>query len=180
MSLQSGKAKPLPPYMLCLRDPADETNDLCRKATAIKHLQATFAKLCQDLGQATGRNSRVSLLGPLVGTSYMRDKKRRETLRAYGSAMSTQARASLAETARAVRSREVPQEDDEKEVAEKQEQARLAREARDLEWRRLSEERNARLQEQAQRTAVLEHGDAMADILGMPSVKHDAASSNQQ
>ncbi|EMC95576.1 hypothetical protein BAUCODRAFT_122885 [Baudoinia panamericana UAMH 10762] len=34
--------KPLQPYLLCLQDPADPTNDLGRKTNAIKHLAESF------------------------------------------------------------------------------------------------------------------------------------------
>ncbi|TKA72905.1 hypothetical protein B0A55_05350 [Friedmanniomyces simplex] len=36
-----GVLRPLQPYLLCLQDPADPTNDLGRKSNAIKHLQAS-------------------------------------------------------------------------------------------------------------------------------------------
>ncbi|KAK0923002.1 hypothetical protein LTR57_007299 [Friedmanniomyces endolithicus] len=37
-----GVVRPLQPYLLCLQDPADPTNDLGRKSNAIKNLQASF------------------------------------------------------------------------------------------------------------------------------------------
>lgn len=36
-------------YLLCLQDPADPFNDLGKKGSAIKHVQATFRTLHKDL-----------------------------------------------------------------------------------------------------------------------------------
>lgn len=144
--------------MLCLRDPADITNDLGRKAIAIKHVQATFKKLCYDLDYAITVNTRPSLLAPLVGSSYMLNKARRDKLRLYGAKLSTQFKASLAAKAKMVRDREREAEENKKPHAESQ---------------RLSEERNKKVGEEAERTAVLEHGEVMASILGMPAVRHE-------
>jgi non-canonical poly(A) RNA polymerase PAPD5/7 len=65
-----------------------------------------------------------------------------------------------------------------KESEEDKEKATLAREERDKEFHRLTEVRNAKLRQEAERTAVLEHGDAMASILGMPSVADEASEQN--
>jgi non-canonical poly(A) RNA polymerase PAPD5/7 len=100
---QEGKTQPLPPYMLSLRDPADETNDLGRKAIAIKHVQATFKKLCHDLDRNNVLNTRASLLGPLVGTSYMLNKEARFKLQNYGKRLSEQVHKSLAAKAKMIR-----------------------------------------------------------------------------
>jgi non-canonical poly(A) RNA polymerase PAPD5/7 len=89
--------------MLCLRDPADNTNDLGRKAIAIKHVQTTFKKLCHDLDRNHVLNTRASLLGPLVGTSYMLNKERRFKLQNYGQRLSEQVHKSLAAKAKMVR-----------------------------------------------------------------------------
>jgi len=158
--------------MLCLRDPADSTNDLGRRAVAIKHVQTTFKKICIELDRQLAFNTRASLLGPLVGPLYMMNKGRRDRLNAYGSKLSSRLKVDLAEKARMVREREVE--------TEEQEAARLAKEAEDKEWQRKSEERSRMLQEEAERTATLEHGDAMASILGMPSVDHEEMTENEQ
>ena len=63
---------------------------------------------------------------------------------------------------------------------EEKEKARLAREAADKERARLAEERNEKLGAEAERTAVLEHGDAMASTLGVPSVQHDGTSGDER
>jgi non-canonical poly(A) RNA polymerase PAPD5/7 len=92
--------------MLSLRDPADETNNLGRKATAIKHIQATTADLSQQLHRILKLNNRKSLLGPLVGPSYMLHRNRRSKLEQYGIGLYTEMQASLAATARAIRETE--------------------------------------------------------------------------
>lgn len=167
--------------MLCIRDPADETNDLGRKGIAIKHVQATFRHLCYNLDRDLAVNTRPSQLGPLVGNSYMLNKERRASLRHYGNTLSLQLQPSLAATANMVIEREKEAEaaklaeEANKESEEDKEKARLAREERDKEFHRLTEVRNAKLRQEAERTAVLEHGDAMASILGMPSVADEAS-----
>jgi non-canonical poly(A) RNA polymerase PAPD5/7 len=158
--------------MLCLRDPADETNDLGRKAIAIKHVQATFKRLSNDLFRNMAQNTRYSLLGPLVGSSYMLNKERRENVRSYGAQLSKELKSSLAAKARMVKERERENKESPAEWA----QARIARRARESEWRRVSEERNKKLRAEAGRTAILEHGDAISSILGMPSVEGDEQS----
>lgn len=60
------------------------------------------------------------------------------------------------------------------ETEEEAEKKRLASAERDKEWKRTTEERNEKLRLEAQRIAVLEHGDAMASVLGMPSVEDDS------
>ena len=40
---------PQKPYLLCLQDPADDTNDLGRNTYAIKHIQATFRRLKESI-----------------------------------------------------------------------------------------------------------------------------------
>ncbi|KAF2027911.1 hypothetical protein EK21DRAFT_102237 [Setomelanomma holmii] len=177
--LQGGAAKPLPKYMLSLRDPADKTNDLGRKGIAIKHVQATFKILLADLESNIKSNSRPSLLGPLVGSSYMLNKERRDRLRHYGQKLSSQLKDSLAKTAKMVKEREQAAEEAKlaeeanKESEEDKKKARLVREERDREFTHLAEERNVRLRREAERTAVLDHGDAMASILGMPIADRD-------
>jgi non-canonical poly(A) RNA polymerase PAPD5/7 len=170
--------------MLCIRDPADETNDLGRKGIAIKHVQATFRNLCYNLNRDLAFNTRPSQLGRLVGTSYMLNKERRTSLRRYGNRLSLQLQPRLAATAKMVIKRE--QETEEAKLTEEanteseenKEKMRSAREERDKEFHRLAEVRNAKLRQEAERTAVLEHGDAMASILGMPSVADEASEQN--
>ncbi|KAH7091088.1 hypothetical protein FB567DRAFT_264407 [Paraphoma chrysanthemicola] len=104
--LAEGDLQPLPDYMLCLRDPADATNDLGRKGIAIKHVQATFRQLCFELDHDLARNTRHSQLGILVGTSYMLNKEQRENLRHYGHSLARQLQTSLAKTANMVKQQE--------------------------------------------------------------------------
>ncbi|KAH8724499.1 hypothetical protein GQ44DRAFT_708785 [Phaeosphaeriaceae sp. PMI808] len=105
--LMQGKANPLPAYMLSLRDPADETNDLGRKTIAIKHIQATFGKLYSDLQRDLNNNNRASLISTLVGSSYMLYKNRRDRLRLYGNTLLQKAKEGLAAKAKMIRDREV-------------------------------------------------------------------------
>lgn len=92
--------------MLCLRDPADETNDLGRKAIAIKHAQATFKNLHRKLHHDMDVNTRPSLLAPLVGTSYMLNKQRRYELQGYGQRVADQHHKVLALQAKMIREQE--------------------------------------------------------------------------
>jgi non-canonical poly(A) RNA polymerase PAPD5/7 len=101
--------------MLSLRDPADETNDLGRKALCIKHVQTTFAKLGADLARDVRMNTRASLLTEFVGPSYLIYKERRRKLRQYGSDVMEQNKMGLAEKARMVRERRNAEEAERKE-----------------------------------------------------------------
>lgn len=128
--------------MLSLRDPADETNDLGRKGIAIKHVQATFGKLIQQLEHDMKANTRESLLGPSVGSSYKLNVDRRAQLRSYGVRLTNQMQTSLAAKAQAIREAEDTEKMDE-EMKEEAEMQRLAREDRDREWQRLKEDFHA-------------------------------------
>ncbi|EMD66692.1 hypothetical protein COCSADRAFT_84996 [Bipolaris sorokiniana ND90Pr] len=118
--LDNGTMKPLPPYMLCLRDPADETNDLGRKGIAIKHVQATFAHLHSQLVDDIKKNTRPSLLGPLVGPSYMLNYKPREKLQDYGRRLQLEEQKTLAAKAKAIRDADKKVESDYKPMAPSQ------------------------------------------------------------
>ena len=155
--------------MLCLRDPADETNDLGRKGIAIKHVQATFRSLSQQLDVDMRDNKRPSILAPFIGTSYMLNHARRAKLQQYGRWLVHQMRLSLAEKAKAIRDAENNEKEVKKELAEEAEREKLAKEERDREWQKSTDERIL----EAQRTSVLEHGEAMASILGMPSIEQE-------
>jgi non-canonical poly(A) RNA polymerase PAPD5/7 len=89
--------------MLVLRDPADENHDLGCKAIAIKHVQTTFKALAHQLDRDVAINTRHSLLGPLVGASYMLNKERRQKLQDYGRRISQQVQKTLAAKARQIR-----------------------------------------------------------------------------
>ncbi|KAI8939085.1 hypothetical protein NX059_004924 [Plenodomus lindquistii] len=101
--IQEGEAKPLPPYMLLLRDPADPTNDLGRKGIAIKHVQATFQSILRRLEHDLQVKTRPTFLGPLVGPAYMLNYARRERLAAQGKRMMSETHTELADLAKAVR-----------------------------------------------------------------------------
>ncbi|EUC37969.1 hypothetical protein COCCADRAFT_84098 [Bipolaris zeicola 26-R-13] len=118
--LDNGTMKPLPAYMLCLRDPADDTNDLGRKGIAIKHVQATFAHLHSQLVDDIKKNTRPSLLGPLVGPSYMLNYKPREKLQEYGRRLQLEEQKSLAAMAKAIRDADKKPESDYKNMASPQ------------------------------------------------------------
>jgi non-canonical poly(A) RNA polymerase PAPD5/7 len=89
--------------MLCLRDPADPTNDLGRKAVAIKHVQKTLKALYYTLDRDVRMNTRISLLSTLIGPSYMLYKERRHKLAEYGKRLSDKKKKRLAVQAREVR-----------------------------------------------------------------------------
>ncbi|KAJ4364294.1 hypothetical protein N0V95_000806 [Ascochyta clinopodiicola] len=82
--VEEGKTPPLPTWMLTLRDPADETNDLGRKTIGWKHVQTTFTSLAAKLREDLKVNTRPSLLAPHVGAMYMLHQVRRKTLTEYG------------------------------------------------------------------------------------------------
>lgn len=86
--LKSGE-KPYPPdYMLCLRDPADPTNDLGHKAAAIKHFRVTCAEVVRAMfkppppGQSSGMDKFLSRV--VVGHIHEAEKRPRAKLEAYG------------------------------------------------------------------------------------------------
>ena len=84
--------KPKQPYLLCLQDPADPTNDLGSKSYSIKHVQQTFAEASETIkgGMAYWDNMyakrkkvwRASLLDALVGAYYGHFDERRRRLAA--------------------------------------------------------------------------------------------------
>ena len=83
--LQKGKTAPPPLWMLNLRDPADETNDLGRRIVAWKHVQRTFQYLSRRLYKDLENNQRASLLASLVRIVYNQDERRlRKQLSDYG------------------------------------------------------------------------------------------------
>lgn len=87
------------PYLLCLQDPADASNDLGRKAYAIKHIQATFGRARWTMigaMAAWNRRSNISLEGgkqlglldPLVCTSYEHFNASRDKVKGFGASES--------------------------------------------------------------------------------------------
>lgn len=80
--------QPYAPYMLCLQDPANPTNDLGCKSFAIKHVQATMktlaAVLRQDLARTTPPGPMGSLLRSLVGRCDLLYDQRRAKLELFG------------------------------------------------------------------------------------------------
>lgn len=71
--------------MLCLRDPVDETNDLGRTGTSILHVQATLRELATEMTSGLNyKYKRLSLLAPLLGDIFARQRGRRAKLRACG------------------------------------------------------------------------------------------------
>ncbi|KAL8732215.1 MAG: hypothetical protein Q9166_002963 [cf. Caloplaca sp. 2 TL-2023] len=90
------KANPLRPYLLCLQDPADQTNDLGSKAYAIKHIQKTFAVARQAIQGAmeiwdqrpespSGSSTAAGLLDALVHANYWHFRSDRTRLGRFGS-----------------------------------------------------------------------------------------------
>ncbi|KAJ4992234.1 hypothetical protein SVAN01_02253 [Stagonosporopsis vannaccii] len=90
--IAEGKAKRLPIWMLTLRDPADQTNDLGRKIVAWKHLQQTFRAMLRDLRLKVSSNSSPSLLGSLVGPIFKLQQGHRRKLTDYGRSLAQAAR----------------------------------------------------------------------------------------
>ncbi|KAH9861870.1 hypothetical protein J1614_011623, partial [Plenodomus biglobosus] len=101
--IEEGITKPLPPYMLCLRDPADPTNDLGRKGVAIKHVQATFRSLLRRLENDLQMKTRPTFLGPLVGPVFMLYFMRRQKLESRGRRVMQHTHMQLVDIANAVR-----------------------------------------------------------------------------
>ncbi|KAF1963335.1 Nucleotidyltransferase [Byssothecium circinans] len=101
-----GSIKPLPPYMLCLRDPADETNDLGRKGICIKHVIVTLRHLLTKLNTDLKKNTRHSLILPMVGDIYALNIERRKKLDNHGHKVLNDMQQSFAETARRIREEE--------------------------------------------------------------------------
>lgn len=74
------KCRPDQPWLLCLQDPADQVNDLGRKAYHIKHVQASFAAARQQIWSRVQTWDRMDmkrrrtwaqgLLDPLVRARY--------------------------------------------------------------------------------------------------------------
>ncbi|KAF3033026.1 hypothetical protein E8E12_001812 [Didymella heteroderae] len=87
-NMEKGKRAPLPPWMLNLRDPVDETNDLGRKIVAWKHIQATFKSLNKQLRKDLEANSRPSLLARFVRDVYPLQVAHRQRLSNYGLSLS--------------------------------------------------------------------------------------------
>ncbi|KAF2134874.1 hypothetical protein P153DRAFT_329689 [Dothidotthia symphoricarpi CBS 119687] len=104
--LQEGLNKPLPNYMLSLRDPADETNDLGRKGIAIKHVQATIKSLSRQLLHDIGHNNRFSILAPHVGPCFRLNEGRHAKLETFGTFLWEKIKIRLDETAKVVREAE--------------------------------------------------------------------------
>ncbi|KAL9597157.1 MAG: hypothetical protein Q9219_005323 [cf. Caloplaca sp. 3 TL-2023] len=89
------KIKPQQPYLLCLQDPADPSNDLGRKAWMIKHIQATFAlvrnKMMSDMevwdrgsnGSATN-GTKTAFLDTLIYGNYHKFMSDRRKIEVYG------------------------------------------------------------------------------------------------
>ncbi|KAL8936821.1 MAG: hypothetical protein Q9216_004732 [Gyalolechia sp. 2 TL-2023] len=91
-----GRTNPRHPYLLCLQDPADPTNDLGRKAYAIKHIQQTFATARKIMvsgmeawdqrpNGTTANDDNISLLDALVHGNYGRFEHDRRGIESYGS-----------------------------------------------------------------------------------------------
>lgn len=81
-----------------------------RKGIAIRHVQTTFKKLGYDLQRDIKMNTRLSLLDPLVGTSYMLNKALRMKLQLYGKQVAQEKMKTLAQKARAIRESEKEEE----------------------------------------------------------------------
>ncbi|KAL8737765.1 MAG: hypothetical protein Q9181_001355 [Wetmoreana brouardii] len=96
------RTDPRQPYLLCLQDPADPSNDLGIKAYAIKHIQKVFARARSviirqmeswDSGaiERSDDMKRVALLGALVQANYRLFSSNRDKISRYGSLDSSRA-----------------------------------------------------------------------------------------
>lgn len=90
--LKEGTRPPLPTWMFTLRDPADETNDLGRKTVAWKHVRVTLQSLLRIIRTDVAQNTRVSLLGALVGPIYAQQQSHRKKLAEYGRSLAQASR----------------------------------------------------------------------------------------
>ena len=75
------------PYLLCLEDPGDSTNDLGRKAYGWKHIQETFRILFKSLKYHTSTEKEEessSYLVTLIGTAELAYAPRRRIAQEYG------------------------------------------------------------------------------------------------
>jgi non-canonical poly(A) RNA polymerase PAPD5/7 len=141
--------------MLCLRDPADETNDLGRKGACIKHVQKTFKHIAWKLDAQlrTGKTAFAhSFLQTMVGDTYMLNFARRQRLEQEGRALLASMKSSFAYTAQAIRDEEKVKAQDGQNAAEQA-----------MKLRQISER-------QAAMTDVDAYGGVVTSILGMPSV----------
>ena len=82
------KYDPRQPYLLCLQDPADDQNDLGKKAYAIKHIQATFQRALECLKRAAvlfnkRDNGTRSCLDSLVRANYIDLEQHRSRIERY-------------------------------------------------------------------------------------------------
>ena len=83
------KQNPKQPYLLCLQDPADPTNDLGRSSYGIKHVQETFQNTSTSMKSALrfwdntdpeNRKAQFSLLHAFVGAYYGQFEQSRENM----------------------------------------------------------------------------------------------------
>lgn len=81
---------PTQPYLLCLQDPADNLNDLGRKAYGYKHIRKTFGHLWEVINLEQKRSAHAvwpkqsSLLAAAVGPCFDAYAARRAITEAYG------------------------------------------------------------------------------------------------
>ena len=88
-----GRSRPQQPYLLCMQDPANPTNDLGATCHAIKHILQTIKVLHRDLVHSMEEHDRsppgdrsrgeTSFLLPLVGRSHELYAERRQRLREW-------------------------------------------------------------------------------------------------
>jgi hypothetical protein len=94
----------VPDFCLSLRDPADETNDLGRRALAIKHLRETLKhSVKKEFYKRLLRNKETSLLHPLVTPIYGLTIDERRKLSEQGLKISKDFDGSLASKAKQIR-----------------------------------------------------------------------------
>ncbi|KAI4175748.1 MAG: hypothetical protein LQ343_001361, partial [Gyalolechia ehrenbergii] len=89
------KANPRKPYLLCLQDPADPTNDLGSRAYAIKHIQQTFATARKSIvremeawdqrpNATAAKHDDIGLLDALIYGNYRLFDHDRQRIGRYG------------------------------------------------------------------------------------------------
>jgi DNA polymerase sigma len=90
-AVRNGVVDAIQPYLPSIQDPADESNDLGRKCSGWKHIQATFKEIYRRLDHRMRALQRskvnpkdVSVLLQAVGSAYPTYSSRREMQQEYG------------------------------------------------------------------------------------------------
>ncbi|CAI6334940.1 unnamed protein product [Periconia digitata] len=105
---KTDRKKRQPPWMLCLQDPADETNDLGGKAYCIKHVIESIKQMNAQINDLLAGEPVANLLGCMVGDFQTRQYMMRKRLRARGAKIMQDSEGLLAAAKKSRRPREEP------------------------------------------------------------------------